>query len=46
MKDPQGYGRARWLPVEILDLRRFKEVMVSYGKTLTIFEAVVKFRIN
>lgn len=46
MTDPKGYGRVHWIPVEILDLRRFKEVMVSYGNTLTISEADVKFRVN
>ena len=30
----QGYGRAHWIPVEMLYLRRFKEVIISYGTYL------------
>lgn len=29
--DPQGYAEIDWTPVDILDLRRFKEAVILYG---------------
>lgn len=30
-RHPQGYGGVKWNHTEILDLRRFKEAIISYG---------------
>ena len=28
---PQGYAELIWNPVEVLELKRFKEAVISYG---------------
>lgn len=39
---PQGYARTEWTSMKMLDLRRFKDVIVSYG----ICSAFVKQMLN
>ena len=44
---PQGCARIKCTPVEILDLRRFKEAIVAYGEyALTFCEANAKLMVN